>query len=123
MVNKNTLREIGKIICCMFMLLLASAIGGCGGGGDDSGSNGTGGPSCGGNSQNVCGPNQFCKYTDFTCGQTGLPGVCTDIPLDCNAPTVTGLQGTVCSCDNLDFHSECWAEQAGQSLRGAGACP
>ena len=100
------------------LIVLVSGIfaAGCGGGGGSDG--------CGGVSGKTCEEGQFCKYEDFSCGASGTEGVCTDIPVgDCSQAVASTIEGAVCSCDRLDFHNECWAEQAGQSLQGAGVCP
>ena len=117
------LREINVrkiLISCM----LIGSIAACGGGGSDN-KNGSG-DECRSNS--TCPAGEFCNFKDFSCGNSVLPGTCQTIPLvDCNLPVVEpdplAIVGPVCSCDRLTFNNQCWAEQASQSISGAGECP
>ena len=108
-------------------LLTATLLGACSGGGDDGGS---GGESCTLDSE--CTLSQFCRYEDLSCGAVpGTTGVCREKPaFDCNNPPAeavldvgTPIVGPVCSCDRVEFKSECWASAAAQSVAAAGGCP
>ena len=100
---------------------------GCGsGGGEDEDNSSGSGDEC--LSSATCPLGEFCNFTDFTCGASGLSGACTTIPVvDCNLPAVepdvTAIVGPVCTCDRLTFNNQCFAEAASQSLAGAGECP
>lgn len=82
---------------------LALLVAGCGGGN---------GSSC--TTSDSCAENQFCK---FTSGCTGS-GTCVDVNQTCSNEIAP-----VCSCDNLTFFNECWADAAAQSVSSQGECP
>jgi len=97
---RKSIKELGL---CFF---LAAALTACSGGGG-------GGSSCISNEE--CSETEFCKFETGSCSSGGK---CADIPTACpqeDAP--------VCSCENLSFFSECWANAAAQSVKAAGNCP
>ncbi len=63
-----------------------------------------------------CGPGQYCKVPDYTCGKGSLPGTCEPIPSSC--PT----GDAVCGCGGTTYKSACAAAAAGADLSIAGNC-
>jgi len=85
------------------LVLALAVLAGCGGGN---------GGSC--TSNEACAENQFCKFTTG-CGGSGA---CTDTTVGC-----TNEMTPACSCENLTFFNECWANAAAQSVSAPGECP
>ena len=92
-------------------VLLATAITACGGGGGGGGS----GQSC--TSSSECTQGSFWNFADGTCGRGGS-GTCEAIPTVCTADVVP-----VCSCEQISFNNECYANAAAQSVATMGSCP
>lgn len=63
-----------------------------------------------------CGPGQYCKVPDYTCGTGSLPGKCEPIPSSCPA------SDPVCGCGGTTYPSQCAAAAAGVDLSIAGNC-
>ena len=63
-----------------------------------------------------CIGNQFCLAAG--CG-TGLDGVCSFEPANCEDELVGG----VCGCDGTTYLNTCVAHQSGVNVAGSGACP
>lgn len=95
--------KLRKLKKAAIVALAAAVIAGCGGGN---------GGSC--TSNESCAENQFCKFTTGCSGS----GKCTDTTAAC-----TNDMTPVCSCDNLTFFNECWANAAAQSVLSTGECP
>lgn len=64
-----------------------------------------------------CEKGLFCKYATGICGAG--PGTCTVQPNVCPLGLVAD---EVCGCDGKTYDSPCWADAAGVSVRGKGAC-
>ncbi len=63
-----------------------------------------------------CGPGQYCKTPDFSCGTGSVAGSCAPIPSGC-AP---GAQA--CGCDGQLYTSTCAAASVGVDLSNSGSC-
>lgn len=95
-------------LCALSTATILSA---CGGGGG-------GGVSCGAGVGNICPEGQYCNFDDFACGENGKSGHCTEIPVGCELAPIEN----VCSCEGISFFNDCYAAQAGQSVRSIGDC-
>jgi hypothetical protein len=89
-------------------LLCAFTLSACGGGG------GGNGPAC--TTAADCGAGTFCNFDDGGCGQTGS-GTCEAIPAVCSQEILP-----VCSCEQISFNNECYANAAAQSVATMGSC-
>jgi hypothetical protein len=69
-----------------------------------------------------CGDDEYCAFSDGTCGQAG-PGVCVTMPDAAGCPLPTeGQDLTVCGCDGFTYESGCAAAAVGASVAHEGAC-
>ena len=64
-----------------------------------------------------CGPGQYCKTPDFSCGTSSVAGSCAPIPSGCPS----GAQA--CGCDGLLYASTCAAASIGVDLSTSASCP
>lgn len=71
---------------------------------------------CGGLTGALCGPGEFCQYSD-SCGAGDIGGVCKQKPTACDADCPG-----VCGCDGNFYCSECAANAAGISVSNDKAC-
>lgn len=72
---------------------------------------------CGGSASVACETNQFCKFSDGSCGEADGFGECTDKPEMC-----TKIYQPVCGCDGKTYASSCVANSTGHSVKHEGAC-
>jgi len=72
---------------------------------------------CGGLQGLPCGDNEFCNFTDGSCGAADQTGICEDIPEFCPE-----IFAPVCGCDDQTYDNECFANGAGVSVASEGAC-
>lgn len=94
---------------CPLALALTISLSSCGGGGSGS--------SCNVAEGAFCAAGEYCAYLDNSCGGPGASGSCMALPAGCQPDSAP-----VCTCDSLTFTNECFASQAGQSIKNAGEC-
>ncbi|MBK8251578.1 MAG: hypothetical protein IPK82_02790 [Polyangiaceae bacterium] len=90
------------------------------GGGGASGGGGTGGSTsseCGGLSGKQCAANEYCDYSDNSCGAADQQGTCKPRPESCPE-----LYSPVCTCAGTVASSDCDAYGSGSDLAQDGGC-
>jgi hypothetical protein len=85
---------------------------GAGGGGSQ------GGGVCGGADGTVCATDQYCDFSDDTCGAYAATGLCKPRPGGCSKP-----EQPVCACDGQVYANACEANQAGVDVGGTTCAP
>jgi hypothetical protein len=84
---------------------------------DHLGECGVDGPACGGLLGLECVEDEFCNFTDGSCGAADQTGVCEDVPEFCPE-----IFAPVCGCDDQTYENECFAHAEGVSVASEGAC-
>lgn len=97
------------LVRVILSLLVVSGLAACGGGGGDGS-----GPTC--VTAADCAAGTFCHFADGGCGQTSS-GTCESIPTVCTQDLIP-----VCSCEQITFNNECYANAAAQSVATMGNC-
>ena len=109
--KSHPLRICGPFWLALLVLFIVPGSSGC----NDSRS-GPVGISCGGPIATPCPVGMFCKLSD-DCGGADKEGVCSPIPETC--PKEDAL---VCTCENREFKSACYANGSGETVAYPGSC-
>jgi hypothetical protein len=75
----------------------------------------TGGSPCQSNAD--CSGDERCDFADESCGTSGVAGMCTPRPTDCE-----NEERPVCGCDDELYNSSCHAAEAGTDIAFLGNC-
>jgi hypothetical protein len=82
-----------------------------------SGSGVGGGAACGGIAGLPCAADEFCDFTDNSCGNADQGGTCQKRPMACDT-----LYLPACGCDGQIYGNDCTAASAGHDVAPAGTC-
>jgi hypothetical protein len=91
--------------------------GGAGGGSGGAGGSGSG-ADCGGIAGLMCAANEFCDYSQNTCGAVDQLGTCKPRPVTC-----ADIYMPVCACDGKVHANDCEAAGQGQDISNLGCSP